>query len=96
MSYVLTDFNVYAGRGFNNNPSAVYTKERAYTFNSKKDAENYLKSIPKEIKKYKWKIFNLDERIDVAMAPEVKKFGNPTKTTILEEKDFDITEFFQP
>lgn len=94
MCYVLTDFSVYAGKGFEGMPSAVSTKEKAFTFKTKKEAENYLKNIPKVIKNYRWKIFNLDERIEDNMMPEVKKFGNPTKTTTLEDENFDIFEFF--
>lgn len=94
MCYVLTDFSVYAGKGFGGTPSAVSAMEKAYTFSTKKDAQNYLENLPKPIKNYRWKIFNLDERNDGYMMPEVKKFGNPTKTTSLEDDDFNIGEFF--
>ncbi len=94
MCYVLTDDNIFIGKGFRGCPTAVTEKERAFTFKTKLAADNFLRCIPNVIKGYNWKICNLDERNDEIMMPEVKKFGNPTKTTAIEDENFDIFEFF--
>ncbi len=94
MCFVLTDFSVYAGRGFEDSPCAVSTKEKAYTFKTKKEAENYLKNVPKILKPYNWKIFNIGETAEKTSFNEVKSFGNPTKATFIEEESIDILDFF--
>lgn len=94
MCYVLTDNNFFIGKGFRGRPTTVMTKEKAFTFKTMLAADNFLTSIPEEIKKYNWEVCDIDERNDVLMMPEVKKFGNPTKTTSLEDENFDICEFF--
>ncbi len=94
MCYVLTDNNFFIGKGFRGCPTAVTAKEKAFTFKTEIAADNFLRCIPNNIKKYNWEICDLDERIEDNMMPEVKKFGNPTKTTILEDENFDIFNFF--
>ena len=94
MCYVLTDNNFFIGKGFRGRPTAVTTKEKAFTFKTIVAADNFLTCLPGEIKNYNWEVCDLDERNDDYMMPEVKKFGNPTKTTSLEDENFDICEFF--
>ncbi len=94
MCYVLTDNNFFIGKGFRGRPTAVTTKEKAFTFKTIVAADNFLTCLPGEIKNYNWEVCDLDERNDEFMMPEVKKFGNPTKTTSLEDENFDICEFF--
>lgn len=94
MCYVLRDNNFYVGKDFRGRPIAVTTMERAYTFNTGVAAENFLRCIPGIIKKYNWEVCDLAERKDEFMMTETKKFGNPTKTTKLEDDKFDICEFF--
>lgn len=53
-----------------------------------------MKCIPIAIKSYNWEVYDLDEGSEDCIMPELKKFGNPTKSTDLEDEDFDICEFF--
>ncbi len=99
MCYILTDNNFFIGKGFRGRPTAVTTKEKAFTFRARISAENFLTCLPDEIKKYNWFVYfwnedTEDERNEDNMMTEVKKFGNPTKTTTLEDENFDIREFF--
>ena len=91
--YILTDFNVFVSKGAGGSFCAAPFKSKAYPFKTKSAAENFLNCIPNSIKDYNWDVVNLDEDITFDM-PEIKTFGNPTKTTILEDEDFDILEFF--
>lgn len=94
MCYVLTDDNFFIGKDFRERPTAVTAKEKAYTFKTGVSAENFLRCIPDTIKKYNWKVCDLDEYSDEFMPAEIKKFKNPTKVTDLEDENFDICEFF--
>lgn len=94
MCYVLTDNNFFVGKDFRGKPTAVISKENAYTFKTGVAADNFLRCIPESIKKYNWEVYDLDERNEEVMMPEVKKFGNPTKTTSLEDENFDVCGFF--
>ncbi len=93
MCYVLTDNNFFVGKDFRGRPAAVTAKEKAYTFKTGVAADNFLRCVPNNIKNYNWRVCNLGEGDEYIM-PEIKKFGNPTKTTNLEDEDFDICEFF--
>lgn len=94
MRYVLADNNFFVGKDFRGRPIAVTAKEKAYVFKTSVAADNFLRCIPEAIKRYHWEVFDLDERNDEFMMPERKKFGNPTKTTALEDDQFDICAFF--
>lgn len=94
MCYVITDKNFYVGKDYKGRPSAVTSQNRAYTFKTGIAADNFLRGIPDSIKKYNWEVYDLDERNDEYMLPEIRKFGNPTKTTDMENENFDICEFF--
>lgn len=94
MCYVLTDKNFFIGKDFRGRPTAVTTKGKAYTFKTWVAAENFLSCIPAAIKGYNWEVCDLDERDEDSVMIEIKKFGNPTKTTDLEDESFDICEFF--
>lgn len=94
MCYVLTDGNFYIGRDFRGRPTAVTSKNKVFTFKTGVAADNFLRCIPDNIKSYKWKVCDMDERNEDIMITEIKKFGNPTKTTTLEDENFDICEFF--
>lgn len=94
MCYVLTDNNFFIGKGFRGRPTTVTTKEKAFTFKTIAAADNFLTCLPGEIKDYNWKVCDMDERNGEFIMPEVKKFGNPTKTTSLEDENFDICDFF--
>lgn len=94
MCYILTDNNLFIGKGFHGRPTTVTSKERAFTFKTIVAADNFLACLPGEIKNYNWRVCDLSERNDEFMMPETKKFGNPTKTTGLEDENFDICKFF--
>ncbi len=99
MCYILTDNNFFIGKGFRGRPTAVTAKEKAFTFSARISAENFLTCLPGEIKNYNWYVLLCDEDIKEErnnddMLTEVKKFGNTTKTTTLEDENFDIREFF--
>ena len=94
MCYVLTDNNFFIGKDFKGHPTTVTAKEKAYTFKTGVAADNFLRNIPNSIRGFNWVKYDLDERNENCMMPEIKKFGNPTKTTSLEDEDFDIREFF--
>ena len=94
MCYVLTDNNFFLGKDFRERPIAVTSKEKAYIFKTGVAADNFLRNIPNAVKGFNWIKCDLDERDDEYMMPEVKKFGNPTKATSLEDENFDIFEFF--
>ena len=94
MCYALTDNYFYVGKDFRGRPIAVTAKEKAHTFKTGDSAGNFLKCLPDSIKKHNWKICNLDEWSDESVMPETKKFGNPTKSTCIEDDNIDICEFF--
>ncbi len=94
MCYLLTDTEFFVGQGLRGRPVAVKEMEKALSFKTSSAAKHFLRCIPGEIKNYNWKIYDLDERGDKHMIPEIREFGNPTKTTVLEEESFDICEFF--
>ena len=94
MCYVITDDNFFIGKDFKGRFIPVTVTEKACTFKTGVAADNFLRNIPNEIKKYNWKVFDLNERTDEFTMSEIKKFGNPTKTTTLEDENFDLCEFF--
>ena len=94
MCYLLKDTEFFVGQGLRGRPVAVREMGKALSFKTSSAAKNFLRCIPGEIKNYNWKIYNLDEGGDKYMISEIREFGNPTKTTILEEEGFDICEFF--
>ncbi len=93
--YVLTSNNFYIGTDYRGCPNTVTSKTNALTFKTRVAAVNYLSCIPCSLKNFNWSISSYDEDTDeIDFVPELKKFGNPTKTTSLEDDDFDICEFF--
>ncbi len=94
MCYAITDNNFFIGKDFRGRPVAVTAKEKACTFKTWVAADNYLGCIPDSIKGYCWEVRDMDKPRDEVTVPEIKKFGNPTKTTVLEDENFDICEFF--
>lgn len=94
MCYVLTDNNFFIGKDFRGRPTAVTERKKAFTFKTGVAADNFLRCLPDNIKRYNWEVCDLDEGDEETMIPEIKKFGNPTKPTTLENTDFDIFEFF--
>lgn len=94
MCYVLTDNNYFIGRDSKLRPTVVTSMEKAFVFKTEESAKNFLNCIPDMIKKYNWQIRDLNEKKIEFTVPEVKKFGNPTKTTSMEDEDFDICDFF--
>ena len=52
MCYVLTDNNFYIGKDFRGRPTAVKAKDRAFTFKTGVAADNFLRCIPDNIKRY--------------------------------------------
>jgi len=95
MCYVITDSRFFIGKDSSGRATVVSAKQKASTFNTMIAAENYLSCIPGDIRKYNWKVRDLQETGDSLQLSEVKQFGNPTKTTCLEEEGFDICEFFE-
>lgn len=93
MSYVLTNHKVFVGKGFRGRPAVVTMKTNAFQFKTETAARNFLRSAPEEVKKYNWEICAFEEGEEREMSV-IKKFGNPTKTTVLEDEDFDLCEFF--
>ncbi len=94
MCYIITDGAFFVGLGFRGKPVTVTSKEKALTFKTIIAADNFLANVPGDIKNYNWRVCDFNEESDEFMIPEIKKFGNPTKTTSLEDEDFDICEFF--
>lgn len=94
MCYVLTDDNLFIGKDFKGRPVAVTAIDKAFSFKTGVAADNFLRCIPDSIKNYSWKICNLEESEYGFSIPPIKKFGNPTKTTTLEDDSFDLCAFF--
>lgn len=105
MGYVLVDGNLYLGKDAKGRPVSVMNKENVNVFKSKVAAENFLNHLPDSVKIYNWQVCRLksDDEIELEIErekylteglAEIKKFGNPTKTTTMEEEDFDICGFF--
>ena len=91
--YVLTDNNFFIGKDLRGRPTTVTSKSNALTFKTEIAADNYLKCVPDILKNYNWQVCALEEINDCSV-PELKKFGNPTKATTLEDEEFDICKFF--
>lgn len=90
--YVLSDYSFYIGKDFRGRPVAVTSKQKAFTFKTELAADNFLRCLPETLKNYNWEICVIGEcEMNI---PELKKFGNPTKTTKLEDENFDICKFF--
>lgn len=94
MSYMITDNNFFIGKDFKGRPTAVTAIDKAFTFKTGIGAENFLRCIPDSIRTYNWKVCDITEGNDGYMTVEIKKYGNPTKATDLEDESFDIREFF--
>ena len=94
MCYVITDNNFFVGKDFRGRPAAVLSKEKASMFKTGVAADNFLRCLPDSISKYNWTVCEFEGRSDGVTAPEIRKYGNPTKTTDLEDENFDICGFF--
>lgn len=100
MSYIITDNNHFIGKGSKGRPTIVTLRENAFEFKNIVSAKNFLACLPTGMKIYDWEVNELNEEIDfckgkdLIMISDVKQFGNPTKTTILEDPNFDICDFF--
>lgn len=94
MCYVLTDNNFYIGKDFKGCPTAVTAKDKAFTFRTWSAADNFSRNIPDSLKRYNWQVQDINNKSDDYEIIDIKKFGNPTKSTTLEDENFDICEFF--
>ncbi len=94
MCYVLTDNNFFIGKDFKGRPIAVTVKDKAYTFKTGVAADNFLRCLPDSMKQYNWTVCDTDDPDNDFSIPTIKKFGNPTKTTTMEDDNFDICSFF--
>ena len=91
--YVITDNKIFLGKDFRGRPNIVTSKAKASVFKTETGADNYLKHLPEIYKNYQWQICWFDDAGE-SSDMEIKTFGNPTKTTTLEDEDFDICDFF--
>lgn len=92
--YLLTDDSYYIGKDFHNRPMIVMDRAKAAEFKNELAALNYLKSIPETLKLRKWQICSVGDGMDNKDDIAGKVYGNITKTTVLEEENFDICDFF--
>lgn len=105
MGYVLVDGNLFLGKDAKGRAMSVMEKENVNVFKSKVAAENFLNHLPDSVKIYNWQVRRLDSIDELELESErekylteglteIKKFGNTTKTTTMEDEDFDICGFF--
>lgn len=105
MGYVLVDGNLFLGKDAKGRAVSVMEKENVNVFKSKVAAENFLNHLPDSVKIYNWQVRRLDSIDELELESErekylteglteIKKFGNTTKTTTMEDEDFDICGFF--
>lgn len=94
--YILTNGEFYLGKDDRGRPSTVTVKEKASVFKTRVAAANYENCLPDMFRRMNWKITEpVDESELYDLTDfELRKYGNTTKTTTLENEDFDICGFF--
>ncbi len=94
--YVIADREYYLGKDFRGKLIAVKSKANALKYRTRSEAEEYIRFIPRTVGlgDFNWVSYEIEEWEAEKKTPEIKKFSNTTKTTTMEEENFDILSFF--
>ncbi|MBR4029880.1 MAG: hypothetical protein IKJ06_00575 [Clostridia bacterium] len=91
--YVLKNNEFYVGKDFRDKPIMVTSRVNACKFETENSAGNFLNCLPAAIRNHNWELYDVDRKDDCIIT-DIKKFGNHSKTTFMEDESFNIRDFF--
>lgn len=89
--YLLSNGRNYIGLDYDNRPTSVCNINKALSFTERQKAVNYKENLKTTLKKFNWEVIEIKEEQSVSCELSEINFTR----TMLDEKDFDIVEFFK-
>lgn len=92
--YVITNGHSYIGVDLNNVATVVSIVEKALVFSDEKKALNYITNLKAILRKFNWYVVNIDSKEQNSDEKEENCGEYTYVPTILEQSEFNISDFF--
>lgn len=92
--YVITNGHSYIGVDLNNAATVVSIVEKALVFSDEKKALNYITNLKAILRKFNWYVVNIDSKEQNSDEKEESCGEYTYVPTILEQSEFNISDFF--